>query len=451
MKVPKIDWIAFGLIVFIASSVMAVETVSTSITLSDAVSAALKHNPQVVAARHEVDAAASQVTTARSGLMPQLNISETFNHTNSPLWAFGTKLNQGVIQASDFNPDQLNNPDAVNNFNTALTLSWNLWDGGQTHIGLNQARQAEQVTDLDLLRTEQHAIAQVAKAYVGLLLAVENQKVVIESLETARAHLKLVQDRFQSGVSVKSDVLRAQVRIANLEQQSLMAQSNVQIARAMLHAAMGQPDTGPLNPITPFRRCIAPTGELEQWVARALEKRPDLQQVVLHGSIADDEVARAKSGHYPTLALQGSYEINSEDFSDSHDNYAVGAVVRFNLFSGRRISSQAAAAVARKSKVRALQRGMELGIRVETQSAFYHAQSAWKSIAVARKAVDQAEEGLRIVGNRYGNGLLTIVDLLDAQVALQQARTQHFKSLHDYKVARIELALAAGVIDKEFH
>ena len=89
-------------------------------------------------------------------------------------------------------------------------------------------------------------------------------------------------------------------------------------------------------------------------------------------------------------------------------------------------------------------------MRVETQRAFYQAHSAWQSIAVARAAVDQAGEGLRIVANRYRNGLLTIVDLLDAQVALQQARTQVFRALHDYKVARIELALASGTIGEEY-
>jgi outer membrane protein TolC len=68
---------------------------------------------------------------------------------------------------------------------------------------------------------------------------------------------------------------------------------------------------------------------------------------------------------------------------------------------------------------------------------------------VAARAADQAEEGLRIVANRYQNGLLPIISLLDAQVAYQHARTQHYKALHDYAVARIELALSAGAIDKD--
>jgi outer membrane protein len=420
------------------------------LTLGEAIAVALKHNPQVAAAMHAEAAAAYQVTAARSGLLPQIYASETFNHTNSPLWAFGTKLNQGTIQSSDFNPDRLNNPDAVNNFATALSLSWNLYDGGQTRVGWDQARQGEKIAALNLDRSEQQTIAQVAQAYVGLLLADENQAVIVQALETAQAHLKLIQDRFRSGLAVKSDVLRAQVRIADLEQQRLMAGSQIQVAQAMLHAAMGQPDSGRIAPTTPIARCIPTDGALDQWIERAMGRRPDLKQVALQEDIAEKEIARARAGHYPTLALQGNYEINSEDFSDSNDNYALGAVLRVNLYSGQRISSQAAAAKSMLAKVQALRKAMELGARVQTQRAFYNAQSSWQSIAVASQAVDQAEEGLRIVANRYSGGLLTIVDLLDAQTALQQMRTQHFKALHDYKVARIELALAAGTIDKDF-
>lgn len=434
------------------TSAAATETTPQPLTLTEAVTAAAKHNPQVVAARFAVEAAASQADTARSGLLPQIYLSETFNHTNSPLWAFGTKLNQGDIQSSDFIPDALNAPDAIQNFNTALSLSWRLFDGGQTRMGWKQAIQGQKATGLALLRTKQQAIARAAKAYVGLLLAGENFEVITQSLQTSRAHLKLVEDRFRSGLAVKSDVLRARVRIADLEQQRLSAQSQVQVAGAALNAAMGRgADAVPVLLTTRLERCKAPEGEMDQWVALALRERSDLQQLDLQQAIAERGVARAKAGHLPTLTLQGNYEINTEDFNDSQDNYTVGAVVRVNLYSGRRISSQTVAAKAKVSQAQAIRDSLALAVRVHTQQAFYQARSAWQRIAVSRQAVSQAEEGLRIVSNRYAGGLLTIVDLLDAQVALQQARTGNFKAMHDYKVARIELALSSGTIDKDFN
>jgi outer membrane protein TolC len=188
--------------------------------------------------------------------------------------------------------------------------------------------------------------------------------------------------------------------------------------------------------------------QLDEWTRRALAQRPDLVQLTIQEEIANQEMSRARAGHYPTLALQGEYEINTETFSDSQDGYTVGAMLRLNLFRGRRISAQVAEARATLARIRSMRDGLALGVRVETQRAYYEAQSAWQSIQVAQTAVEQAAEGLRIVTNRYENGLLALVSLLDAQVSLQQAQTQHFKAVHDYQVSRIALALAGGVIDE---
>jgi outer membrane protein TolC len=141
---------------------------------------------------------------------------------------------------------------------------------------------------------------------------------------------------------------------------------------------------------------------------------------------------------------------DTEDFSDTADSYTVGAMVQLNLFSGNGISAKTKAAKSDLKKVNTMYTVLTQGVEVQTREAYLSAQSAWQRISVAEHAVTQSEEGLRIVMNRYQSGLLTIVDLLDAQVADQQARTLHFKALHDYKVARIKLAAAAGIIDPNF-
>jgi outer membrane protein len=421
------------------------------LTLSDAINEALANNPEITAARHQLRAADSQVIQARSGLLPQVNVSENYSRTTSPLWVFGNKLNQERIQVEDFDPRRLNDPDALDNFNTALSLSWSLFDGGRTWIGWQQAQQAKEVAALAMRRLEKQIIARTATIYSGLLLAHENRQVVVQSLETARAHLKVVQDRFRNGLAVKSDVLRAQVRIADLEQQLLQADSRAQVAAAMLKAIMGREDGADLLLVTSWQEMEPTAEELERWIAQALENRLDLKQLQVQEQIARKGVDRARAGHWPSLALQGSYDLNSEDaFGDSGESYTVGAVLQVNLYSGQRISAQAAEAKALLAKTQAMQKALALGVRVETQRSYFQAQSAWQSIHVARTAVEQAREGLRIVTNRYENGLLTIVDLLDAQVALQQAQTQHFKALYDYQVARAELALAVGIIDESF-
>ena len=218
----------------------------------------------------------------------------------------------------------------------------------------------------------------------------------------------------------------------------------------MLNASMGSGDANPLNPVTPLSIDSEISETIDNWINMALSKRPEMENLRLEEEIAKKEVEKSRAGHYPDVNLIGNYEINSEDFSDSADNYTLGAVVRVNIFSGNRISEETKAAKSMLSRVQEMQKSLELGIKVQAREAFLKAKSARERIRVAKIAVSQAEEGLRIVKNRYNNGLLTIIHLLDAELARQQANTNYFKSLHDYKVARIELALASGTIDTNF-
>ncbi|MFZ5562508.1 MAG: TolC family protein [Thermodesulfobacteriota bacterium] len=441
------------LLVLLVSGPAAAQAPSDSgpLTLSAAVQQALDQNPGILAARSRAESSGHMVAAARSGLMPQVNVSETFQNTTNPMWAFGTRLNQGAITAMDFDPDRLNDPEDISNFNTALTVDWPLYDGGKTIAAFSQARLQGEIGALALKRTEQEIISKTAQAYVGLLLAKENLAMIDRVLETARARLNVVQSRFDGGFVVKSDLLRAQVHIADLTQQRLSAESRVKVAAATLNAAMGRPMDTALVLSDPFETCVEmEAGDPSPWIEKAKAFRPDLAQLRLAREVAARQVDVGRSGHLPHVMLNGAYEVNSESFDDTADSYTVGAMVRMNLFAGNGVSAAVRAAKADEKSARALYEAQVQGVEIEVRQAFFSAQSAWQRIAVARQAVALAEEALRIVSNRYAGGLMTMVDLLDAQTADQQARTLYFQALHDYKAARIQLAAAAGVIDANF-
>jgi outer membrane protein TolC len=192
------------------------------------------------------------------------------------------------------------------------------------------------------------------------------------------------------------------------------------------------------------------TGNLETWLETAMTTRPDLKAVGEQEAIYDSEIGKARSSRLPSLALSAEYGTNSDSFDGGHDSYTVGAVVTVNLFSGFRVSGKIAEASQGLKQVQARKSGMELNISVETRSAYYQAQSTWEQIGVAESAVAQAEEALRIVKDRYETDLVTIVELLNAELALQQARTNRSRAIHDYNNAKADLMLAAGTLNVDF-
>ncbi|MFO7709020.1 MAG: TolC family protein [Desulfobacterales bacterium] len=421
----------------------------STLSLPHAVEIALRENPHLSAARSQVEIAEQRVVQERAGFLPRLTVSEGFQRSSNPPQVFSTKLNQERFAAEDFAIDRLNQPNAVNDFATNFTATWPLYDGGHSYHGWQQAKLGRDAAGQALEGTRQQVIARTRAAYAGVLLARENLAVIESAIAAARAHLTVAEARYGSRLAVKSDMLQAQVRLADLEQQKLMAESQVEIARSTLNAAMGVPDPVRFYLSGRLEGAGEPEDALETWLAAARDHRLELKELDLREAMAQEEIGKARSGHLPRLDLIGNYQIHTEEFEGSADNYSVGAVVSLDLFSGLAPSAKLAEAQAARRQVRALRRQMESRVSLEVRQAHTQTASAFQRISVSRQAVEQAEEALRIVADRYAAGLLTIVDLLAAETALQRARMTRAQALHDYAVGKTGLRLAAGVLDEK--
>ncbi len=420
---------------------------AAELTLAQAVDRAITHNPGLQAAQFQTLSAREKIIQARSGTLPQVYFQEQINRTTNPMWAFGTKLNQESIAAADFEPSRLNDPDAITNYSTTVAVNWPIYDSGQTWYGVQQASLNQEAAAFSQERTRQQVIANTITAYIRALLVRENQAVIQQILDTARTHLKLVQSRYDGGFVAKSDLLRAQVHIADLEQQLSESKSQTDIAKCMLKIAMGGAGNLDDTLITPLEAGKPMIGSLDEWIGNALTHRPDFKQLKFQKQIADKERDKARAGRLPSVSLSGNYEINSEDFQDTGSNYTVGAVASLPLFTGGRISSKIREAEFNLKHINAMLQGMEQRICGETRQAFFTARSAWERIHVAQAAIGQSKESLRIVKNRYNSGLFTITDLLDAELMVQQSQTNHLKAIHDYRAAMTRLELASGILE----
>ena len=127
-----------------------------------------------------------------------------------------------------------------------------------------------------------------------MLLAIEHLDVVQQSLKTAQAHLKMVRDRYENGFIVKSDFLRMQVRVGELEQSLIESESNLEVARANLNATMGLPINRRFELVSSLKSASNHTeseiqGSVEKWEQTALSRRPDLEVLRYQEKMAEKE------------------------------------------------------------------------------------------------------------------------------------------------------------------
>ncbi len=445
---PLAFLLAFTVFAFSLSDIRAAEPPSSRLTLAEAVATGLREHPALRAAGHGVEAAQARVGAARAGFLPRVDFSEGFTRSDNQVYTFGTKLLQGRFGPGDFAINNLNNPDATSNFQTRLSLTQSLFAGGLTLRGMERAKLEEQAAGATRSRTAQEVAFGVARAYYAVLDVQERLAVVEAAIRTAQGNRDLIRDRFQAGLVVEADLLAAEVRLASLEEDAIAARYGIEVAQATLNDAMGLPletSWSLADPLTERPPRFGAEADLERL---ALERRPDFRETALREDAAGKAIQAARGAFLPTLDLRAGYELNHfNPTANGQDNWTVGVVFSFNVFQGGADRARLLEATAERERVRALRARQASAIRLEVQRAARALRAAREQVAVAARAVGQAEERLRMTRDRYEAGLTTIVDLLAAESALTQARGNRAQALVRYNVSVAGLEFALGTID----
>jgi outer membrane protein TolC len=417
------------------------------LTLGEAMLLALKHNPGLKAAGMTLETAEAEMAKARARFLPKVDFGETYNFSDNPTQVFMNKLNQRVFTEQDFLLNNLNFPNPLGNFRTGLTMSQPLFQAGQAYLGYRQAQLGREEAGALVLSSRQQLLFQVTQAYYGLHLARETLGVVKKALETARQHLKIAEDRYRSGAVIQSDVLSAQVHLAKITQEEITAESQVQVAQSALATVVGLPEIGS-RVLAPSPREAAPLPEnLTDLQRIAQEKRPDLKRLTLAARVAQQEYTKARLNYLPRVRLVAEYDVDQRRlFGASADSYTVMALMNFNLFNGLADLARVRESRAQEAQARDLKQELEDRIRHQVTEAILSLKTAQARLKVARTAVAQARESLRLVRLRYETGLTILVDLLSTEDASENAELSQVAALFDTHLAQAGLELALGTI-----
>lgn len=434
------------LVVLLMLVVTSYSYAAESLALEQAVDTALRNNPGLKAAEAQIEAADAGVLRSASGFLPKVTVSETWSKTDNPLMVLGTKLNQEILTPSDFNPAVINNPEPISNYNTRLSVVQPLFNGGRAYIGKTQAKLVKDASVQDRERTRQETVYNVIKAYYGLLLAKEYNKVALQSLETSEANVKLAEARYRAGAVLQSDLLRAKVQLAEVREMVTKSGNGIRLASANLNFAMGVPQ-GSEYEITGTLSAQELNPGVNTEIEEAASHRPDLIAMELNRQNAEKSVSRARADYLPSLNLMGQVDWNSSAAAgDDAKSWTVMAVLQWNLFDGLATRSKVKEAVATGSRMKSLEEQTRSAVELQVRQAYYDLAASADRIAATASSVQEAEEGLRIVQKRYETGMTTFVDVLGAESSLIRARTNGLQALYDNNIAAAELKLAKGTL-----
>lgn len=413
-----------------SQSAFAGETVE--LNLQDAMERAFQTNPAITIAGYERDSARANYNAARQSR--GISISGTHRTNRS-----GYDDNHWLEATKRFSK-QISNTHA-----NGLSASIPLYTGGKLSGTIKQAKAGYLISEQGVQKAYNDMRSTVTNGYFGMLQADNMQKLGRESVDRLTDHLKNVQAQYDVGVVARVDVLRSQVELANAKQSLIQAENSYQIAEANLNKIVGLPMDTQLKldnilVYTPYDK------DLPYCLAFANDHRPELEQAKQNVEAAKGALRVAISGHMPQVAAVAEQNWSDTNWpGDENGNWGVGVTVNLNIFDTGVTNSKIHGAEADLAKAHENYRDTVDAVNLDVRTNYLGLREAEKRIDTTHLAVSQAEEDYRIAQLRYMNGVGTNTDVLDAQVALTDAKTNYLQALYDYNTCKTDLETAIGL------
>lgn len=389
---------------------------------------ALEHSPELRGQDAELDAAHQRVRQARYQRRPSLGFDGGYDWNRFPQRLTAARFNG---EAGTFDDDL---------YRADLVLKVPLDTNRRLGHEVEASRLREQAAAGTADRVRQELILGISTTFFRVL----GQKALLEALEFSRkamqGHLDRVRLLLEGKKAARVDLLRSEVRVAEIERQLVREQGELEVLRQALAARCGWEHEKPFPAVAGELAPVPFVEVVESGVAKALANRPDHRAMLAAVQAQERTVQATRAGGQPALSLQGSIgrrwaptPIGGGGNSAQDVDLGLVRLQATVPFFGEadRIKAKVEEERARAEALRQRLAGLEQAIRLDVTSAHSRATAARQQIEVAAKAVEHAEESLRIEQEKYEQGRGTIVDVLDAQAALLTAQTGRLQALVD--------------------
>lgn len=378
------------------------------LSLNDAVQLALVNNPDVAITQLGEAAAKATLKQARGN--------------NSPTWALTTNAGR------DWSADK-----AVTNSNsTGVSASLPLYNGGANG---NRIKSGELEVDIARLKTQRKwetTQLSVITAYYDCLASKKAVAVNQDAVDKYAKHLENVQQLYKAGSKAKVDMLRSQVELADAEQNLTRMKSTHDNDLANLRNLLSIDQSEPLE-LTDDFIFEAFESDVGSCVEYALENRKDLQADTYKVQQQELAVKTAQAGYQPTVTLKASTGWNKQVLPDN-DNYSYGISVNasWNIFDGGVTAGKVDAAATDLQVAKLTLQRDKQNIEKELRQDYNSMREAEKRLSTIQEAVKEAEENFFIANEKYRAGEGIMLDIIDAQNALDTARLNYISAQYDY-------------------
>lgn len=409
------------------------------ITLEQALEIARQNNQDLQIALFNVEAAEANLEEALASYYPTVGTSAVFQRVDS------AQQEIGVEEAQTINP-QVDDDTVTTSFNTQIEASYDLYTGGRRPALVKAAEEQLRLNQLDLERVSEQLRLTVSLRYYDLQEADALVEVAQADVEEAQQSLRDAQLLEEAGLGTRFDVLRAEVQLANANQDLERTVADQLISRQALVDILGLGGKVTLATAEEIDKAGEWELSLPESIVLAFRNRAELEQQLAQREINQQQIEIALAGVRPTVSVFSNYNVLDilDDDAGTGDGFTLGARMQWTIFDGGAARARARQEEANVAVAESQFDDTRNQVRLEVEEAFYSLQANEENIETARIAVELAEESLRLARLRFQAGVGTQTDVIAAQSDLTEARVNLVRAIIDYNRAFAQIRRAVS-------
>jgi outer membrane protein len=370
----------------------------------------------------------------------------------------GLSFNASYTRLSEVSPFIINTPfgsfdiapSIFNYYNLQLSLRQPIFTGFKLESNSKMAEYNFLAAKQDYSTEEKNLIYNIKNAYWSLFKANQIQNVTEEVVVDIQSHLTDVQNLFEQGLATKNDVLKVKVQLGEVQLNLIDAKNAVKLANLSLVNLIGLPISTNIETSDNPEKSVVKIEDISPLLSKAYENRPELKSMNYRIKAGESGVTASKSDWWPQIYLVGDYYYSRPNqriqplVDQFNKTWDVGIALSFSLWNWGATVDRTDQAETQLEQAKDAYKIIRDGITLEVTQNYLNIKKSEERMTVAGQNVTQAEENYRVTDDKFKNGLALNSDLLDAEVALLQAKTDYIQSIVDYELAQAQLNKAIG-------
>jgi outer membrane protein len=419
----------------------------TRLTLDEAIAIGKEHSRTLKASTAKAEGASARADEASAGLLPSIKLDGSYRRL-SDVPPFAVQV-PGLMKVP-----YVISPTYQNSYALHAGVQQPIFTGFKLASNTRAAELLAKAADLDRINDESDLVLAITVAYWTLHQTTETNRYVDENVTRLEMYEKDTQNLLKAGLATRNDLLKIQVQSSNAKLTQIDAANDRQVAMMNLNNLIGQPLEAEVEPVSlpqiDSADVLGPVARTAELQMRAWQFRPDLQAMQARIQASEATVRAAKGNWWPQIFFTGNYYYSRPNprymptLDEWKDTWDFGVSIQLDVWNWGATSAQVEQARAGMMANQFIYEQMKENVSLEVTRYDLAKRRAKDKVNVAALAISQAEENARTTQDKYRSGLATSTDVLDASVALLQARTNYTGALVEFEVARARLVRASG-------